>query len=260
MTSATDHNSTPSAPIPLLDMLQLTYTTELRNLEAARSEADAMATSDDTPALSQQDHAQSIVTDVLTRLGARTSAPRSRTAALFEPPKAPTTARASETLGSLKYLQLNAFSKPGHQAVAKDIDRLMTTLSDDGEAVHDRMAFMNWNFDLPKGRTGVKFSDFPQLHTHFMAVNEHWPYWLHFLAPTRENMARLFILMSNGVHQPGENGEPGMQILSEQSLLDGGKRAIRAAVALQAVHDVPTHLCKQHARSVLDAMRRAMTQ
>lgn len=259
MTFAKDLNPTPSAPIPLLDMLQLTYTTELRNMEAARSEADAMATSDHSPTLSQYDQAHTIVSDVLGRLGARASSPRSRTAALFEPPKAPSATNPHDTLGSRKLLQLNAFSKPGNRAVAKDIDRLMTTLSDDSVAVIDRMGFMNWNFDLPKTQGNVTFSDIPQLHKHFVAVNEHWPYWLHFLAPTRENMARLFILMSNGVHQPGANGEPGMQILSEQSLLDGGKRAIRAAVALQAVHDVPTTQCKQHARAVLDAMRRAMT-
>jgi hypothetical protein len=218
-----------SKPHPLLDMLSFTYRDRLEMLENQRVESG-----ESQPAWNLR---------VLTRPAA----------ALLQPPVNSPAGRPG------RQLILSPRKGPANRRAAAEIDRLMTELSDLPEHVENLMGTMNLCIvGAPADEAVYSLPDFLD---HFAAVNAQWPYWLHFLAPSKENMTLLILMLSRSKTfvKGSETARIRTAEMSMDEIFRHLKQLVLASVNLQQASGIPTARCREHSRQVLKAIGQALT-
>lgn len=133
-------------------------------------------------------------------------------------------------------------SLPAAIVAAHEIDGLMERLSEQPAAATALAARMALQVAAVR-HDPRPAAQIPEVRLHFALVNAQWPYWLHFLAPTRGNYRLLLDLLAPS---------------SPDELLAQLRRMAGAAVALQSFLGLSRPSAHEHADLCLKALHQAL--
>lgn len=139
--------------------------------------------------------------------------------------------------------------------VGKIVVRLMSDLTDQPESCRNLMGKLDLVFSGLS--TGLRPFDSEPLKQHFARIHSQWPYWIHFLNPTRENLATLLLMLSDPV-RPVRKGYSRAEISLDETL-QRVDRMFAACAHAQAFGQCTSIDRRLHISQVLEVLGRCLS-
>lgn len=132
--------------------------------------------------------------------------------------------------------------------------RLMSDFTDSPESCRELMGRLDLRFTgLPAGTMPYTSE---RVRQYLRAIHEHWPYWIHFLKPSRENLTTLLFLLSDPIKPEKKQAGSAESLLDEKlQIID---RMFVAGAEVQKFSNCPETIQRAHVRRVLETLRKCM--
>lgn len=99
--------------------------------------------------------------------------------------------------GADRRIVLDCSAATPKRPIGHIVSRLMADFSDDRKSCHSLAGALE--LQIISAQAGLRPFDSEAVREHFRRIHDFWPFWLHFLVPTRSNLTTLMLLLCDPV-------------------------------------------------------------